>query len=322
MGMRQQQQRFASVLVLADHDNKTLASSTLSSVTAASKLGDVVVLVAGKGASSVSAAAAKVKGVGKVLLVDDAQFEHPLAENVAPLVGALHKQHQFSHIVASATTFGKNVAPRIAASLDVSQVSEVVAILAADTFQRPIYAGNALATVQSTDKLKVLTVRATAFEKAPAAGGAAAVDSVAVPGAASPLAQFQSVEIKKSDRPDLATAARVVSGGRALQDAATFSKVLEPLAAKLNAALGASRAAVDAGFCSNDLQVGQTGKIVAPQLYFAIGISGAIQHVAGMKDSKVIISINKDEEAPIYTISDYWLVGDLFKIVPELTSKI
>lgn len=319
----QQQRRFASVLVVAEHDNKKLSPATLSSVSAGSKLGDVVVLVAGKASNAVGAAAAKVKGVKKVLHVDDAQFEHALPENLAPLIVSLHKQLNFSHILASATTVGKNVAPRVAAALDVSQISEVVAIDSPDTFKRPIYAGNAIATVQSADKTKVLTVRATAFEKAAIAGSAdAPIETVKPSGPASDKAKFASVELKTSDRPDLATAQRIVAGGRALKDAATFSKVLDPLAAKLNAAIGASRAAVDAGFCSNDLQIGQTGKIVAPQLYIAIGISGAIQHVAGMKDSKVIVSINKDDEAPIYALSDYWLVGDLFKLVPELESKL
>jgi len=245
-----------------------------------------------------------------------------LPENVAPLVAALHKVHGFSHILGSASTNGKNILPRVAALLDVAQISEIVSVESPDSFKRPIYAGNAIATVQSADTIKVITVRATAFDKAPADGGSAKVESVSAPGAASPLAAFQSVALKKSDRPDLATANRIVSGGRALKDAATFSSVMEPLAAKLNAAIGASRAAVDAGFCPNDMQIGQTGKIVAPQLYIAIGISGAIQHVAGMKDSKVIVSINKDEEAPIYALSDYWLVGDLFTIVPELVKKL
>jgi electron transfer flavoprotein alpha subunit len=234
----------------------------------------------------------------------------------------LHKEHKFSHILSSATTVGKNVSPRVAAALDVAQISEIVAIDSPDTFKRPIYAGNAIATVQSADPVKVITVRATAFEKAGAGSPDAPIETAKAPAAASDKAKFQSVELKKSDRPDLATAQRIVAGGRALKDAETFSTVLEPLAAKLNAAIGASRAAVDAGFCSNDLQIGQTGKIVAPQLYIAIGISGAIQHVAGMKDSKVIVSINKDEEAPIYALSDYWLVGDLFKLVPELENKL
>jgi electron transfer flavoprotein alpha subunit len=319
-----QHRRFASILVIAEHDNKKLSAATLSSVSAGSKLGgDVVVLVAGKASNAVGAAAAKVKGVKKVLHVDDAQFEHALPENLAPLIVSLHKQLKFSHILASATTVGKNVAPRVAAALDVSQISEIVAIDSPDTFKRPIYAGNAIATVQSADATKVLTVRATAFEKAAIAASAdAPIETVKPSAPASDKAKFASVELKTSDRPDLATAQRIVAGGRALKDAATFSKVLDPLAAKLNAAIGASRAAVDAGFCSNDLQIGQTGKIVAPQLYIAIGISGAIQHVAGMKDSKVIVSINKDDEAPIYALSDYWLVGDLFKLVPELESKL
>ncbi|MFZ9406720.1 MAG: electron transfer flavoprotein subunit alpha/FixB family protein [Burkholderiaceae bacterium] len=308
-----------AVLVIAEHDNQTLKAGTLNAVTAATRCGgDVVVLVAGNGCSAAAQAAAAVAGVNKVVVAEGAHLADGLAEAVAAQVVALASG--YTHILAPATAFGKNVTPRVAALLDVAQVSDVIAIDAADTFQRPIYAGNAIATVQSSDAIKVLTVRTTAFDAAASTGGSAAVESVAA--AADPgKSSFLGREVAKSERPELAGAKIVVSGGRGMGSAENF-KVLDPLADKLGAALGASRAAVDAGYAPNDWQVGQTGKIVAPQLYVAVGISGAIQHLAGMKDSKVIVAINKDAEAPIFGVADYGLVGDLFQAVPEMAGKI
>jgi len=306
-------------LVLVEHDNAHLKDATLATVTAASKLGDVHLLVAGKGCRAVAEAAAKIAGVGKVHLADDAAYEHQLAENVAPLVAQLMDDHDA--FLAPATTTGKNVAPRVAALLDVMQVSDVMAVEGERTFKRPIYAGNAIATVESSDAKLVITVRGTTFDKAAAEGGSASIEDVSGPGE-SGLSAFVGLEAEASERPELTSAKVIVSGGRALKDAATFEQLIVPLADKLGAAVGASRAAVDAGYVPNDYQVGQTGKIVAPQVYIAIGISGAIQHLAGMKDSKVIVAINKDEDAPIFQVADIGLVGDLFQIVPELTSKL
>ncbi|APR51724.1 electron transfer flavoprotein subunit alpha/FixB family protein [Sphingomonas koreensis] len=308
-----------SVLVWVEHDNASVKDATLSAVTAAGKLGDVVALVAGRGAQGVADAAAKIAGVSKVLLADDAAYGHALAENVAPLVAEL--MAGYDAFVAPATTTGKNIAPRVAALLDVMQISEVLSVESADTFTRPIYAGNAIATVKSADAKKVLTVRGTAFEKAAAEGGSASVEAVSGKGD-SGLSSFVGAEIAKSERPELTSAKVIVSGGRALGSSEQFHGLIDPLADKLGAAVGASRAAVDAGYAPNDYQVGQTGKIVAPEVYVAIGISGAIQHLAGMKDSKTIIAINKDEDAPIFQVADLGLVGDLFKIVPELTEKL
>jgi len=306
-------------LVLADHDNASLKDATLSAVTAAAKLGDVHVLVAGHGCEAVAGEAAKVAGVSLVLLADDAAYDHELAENVAPLVAQLMSDRDA--FLAPATSAGKNIAPRVAALLDVMQVSDILSIEETDTFTRPIYAGNAIATVQSTDAKKVITVRGTAFEKAARSGGSATVERIGGTGDAG-LSQFVSAELSKSERPELTSAKVIVSGGRALQNGENFKSVIEPLADKLHAAVGASRAAVDAGYVPNDYQVGQTGKIVAPEVYIAVGISGAIQHLAGMKDSKTIIAINKDEDAPIFQVADIGLVGDLFKVVPELTDKL
>jgi len=308
-----------SVLVWVEHDNKELKDATLAAVTAGTKLGDVIALVAGKGAQGVADAAAKIAGVSKVLLADDAAYEHALAENVAPLIVELMAGHDA--FVAPATSSAKNIAPRVAALLDVAQISEILSVESADTFTRPIYAGNAIATVQSSDAKKVITVRGTAFEKAAKDGGSASVEAVSGKGDAG-LSSFVGAEIAKSERPELTSAKIIVSGGRALQNSENFHTIIEPLADKLGAGVGASRAAVDAGYVPNDYQVGQTGKIVAPEVYIAIGISGAIQHLAGMKDSKTIIAINKDEDAPIFQVADIGLVGDLFKIVPELTSKL
>jgi electron transfer flavoprotein alpha subunit len=302
-------------LVIAEHDNATVKAATLNTVTAALKIGgDVHVLVAGHNAQAAADAAAKIAGVAKVLLADAPQLAAGLAENVEATVLGIAKN--YSHILAPATASGKNVTPRVAAKLDVAQISDITAIHSADTFERPIYAGNVIATVQSQDAIKVITVRTTAFDAAAAVGGSAAVEKIEA-AADSGLSQFVSREVTKLDRPELTSAKIIVSGGRGLGNGENYTKVLEPLADKLNAALGASRAAVDAGFVPNDYQVGQTGKIVAPQLYVAVGISGAIQHLAGMKDSKVIVAINKDEEAPIFSVADYGLVGDLFAAVPE-----
>jgi electron transfer flavoprotein alpha subunit len=306
-------------LVLVEHDNQQLKDATLATVTAAARLGEVHLLVAGKGCRAVAEAAARIAGVGKVHLADNAAYEHQLAENVAPFVVGLMADHDA--FLAPATTTGKNVAPRVAALLDVMQVSDVIAIEGERTFKRPIYAGNAIATVESSDAKLVITVRGTAFEKAAAEGGAAAIEEVAGPGDAG-LSTFVGLEAEASERPELTSAKVIVSGGRALKDAATFEQVIVPLADKLGAAVGASRAAVDAGYVPNDYQVGQTGKIVAPEVYIAVGISGAIQHLAGMKDSKTIVAINKDEDAPIFQVADIGLVGDLFQIVPELTAKL
>jgi electron transfer flavoprotein alpha subunit len=308
-----------SVLVWVEHDNASVKDATLAAVTAAGKLGDVVALVAGQGAQGAADAAAKIAGVSKVLLADDAAYGHALAENVAPLIAEL--MAGYDAFIAPATTTGKNIAPRVAALLDVMQISEVLSIESADTFTRPIYAGNAIATVKSSDAKKVLTIRGTAFDKAAAAGGSASVETVSGKGDAG-LSSFVSAEIAKSERPELTSAKIIVSGGRALQNSENFHSLIEPLADKLGAGVGASRAAVDAGYVPNDYQVGQTGKIVAPEVYIAVGISGAIQHLAGMKDSKTIIAINKDEDAPIFQVADVGLVGDLFKIVPELTEKL
>src|SRR4051812_5921496 len=307
-------------LVIAEHDNKSIRPSTLNTVTAAVACGgDVHVLVAGANAAGAAKAASQIAGVAKVLHADGAQFDHGLAENVAAQVLALASD--YSHILFPATASGKNVAPRVAAKLDVSQISDITKIDSPDTFERPIYAGNAIATVQSSDATKVITVRTTGFDPAAATGGSAAVESLAAV-ADSGKSTFMGSEIAKNDRPELTAAKIIVSGGRALGSSEKFTEVMTPLADKLNAGLGASRAAVDAGYAPNDWQVGQTGKIVAPQLYIAAGISGAIQHLAGMKDSKVIVAINKDEEAPIFSVADYGLVADLFTAVPELTKAL
>jgi electron transfer flavoprotein alpha subunit len=306
-------------LVWVEHDNKSVKDATLATVTAASKLGEVHLLVAGSGAAGVADEAAKIAGVGKVHLADDAAFEHALAENVAPLIVGLMDSHDA--ILFPATTTGKNIAPRVAALLDVMQISDILSVEGPDTFTRPIYAGNAIATVQTSDKKLVITVRGTAFEKAATSGGSGTVEAVSGVGDAG-LSSFAGAEIAESTRPELTAAKVIVSGGRALQNSENFHSIIEPLADKLGAAVGASRAAVDAGYVPNDYQVGQTGKIVAPEVYIAVGISGAIQHLAGMKDSKTIIAINKDEDAPIFQVADIGLVGDLFKIVPELTEKL
>ena len=309
-----------SILVIAEHDNASLKGATLNAVAAAAAIGgDVHVLVAGNNAGAAAQAAAAVAGVAKVLHADGAPLGEGLAENVTAQVLAL--ANGYSHIVFPATSNGKNIAPRVAAKLDVAQITDVTKVVSADTFERPIYAGSAIATVQTADAVKVLTVRTTAFDPAAATGGAAAVESVAAV-ADTGKTTFVSRELAKNDRPELTAAKIVVSGGRALGSAEQFNAVMGPLADKLGAALGASRAAVDAGYAPNDLQVGQTGKIVAPQLYVAAGISGAIQHWAGMKDSKVIVAINKDPEAPIFSMADYGLVADLFTAVPELTAAL
>ncbi len=312
-----------SVLVLAEHDNRALKPATLNAVTAASEIakaagGDVHILVAGKECRPVAEAATQVAGVAKVLLADDAAYEHGIAENLAPLVVKLAAN--YSHVLAPATTSGKNLMPRVAALLDVMQISDISAVEGPDTFVRPIYAGNALATVQSKDKIKIITVRGTAFAPAAATGGNAAIETIEkaeAPG----ITEFVGAELSKSERPELTSARIIISGGRGMQSGDNFH-LLEKVADRLGAAVGASRAAVDAGFVPNDYQVGQTGKIVAPELYIAVGISGAIQHLAGMKDSKVIVAINKDEEAPIFQIADYGIVGDLFKILPELEEEL
>ena len=307
-------------LVWVEHDNASLKDATLATVSAAAKLGDVDLLVAGSGAAAVADEAAKIAGVSKVYLADDAAYANALAENVAPLVVQLMADHDA--FVAPATSNGKNIAPRVAALLDVVQVSEILSVESADTFTRPIYAGNAIATVQAPAGAKlVLTVRGTAFAKAEREGGSGTVEAVTA-GGDQALSSFVGAEISKSERPELTSAKIIVSGGRALQNSENFHTIIEPLADKLGAGVGASRAAVDAGYVPNDYQVGQTGKIVAPEVYIAVGISGAIQHLAGMKDSKVIIAINKDEDAPIFQVADVGLVGDLFKLVPELTGKL
>ncbi|KUZ71306.1 electron transfer flavoprotein subunit beta [Burkholderia ubonensis] len=318
-----------TILVIAECDapkeaplggNASIKAATLNTVAAAAKIGgDIHVLVAGHNAQAAADAAAKIAGVSKVLLADAPQLEAGLAENVEAT--ALNIAKDYSHILAPATAYGKNVAPRIAAKLDVAQISEITAVVSADTFERPIYAGNAIATVQSSDPVKVITVRATGFDPVAAEGGSAAIEKIDAAADAG-KSQFVSREVTKLDRPELTSASIIVSGGRGLGSGENYTKVLEPLADKLSAALGASRAAVDAGYVPNDYQVGQTGKIVAPQLYIAVGISGAIQHLAGMKDSKVIVAINKDPEAPIFSVADYGLVGDLFVAVPELSECI
>jgi electron transfer flavoprotein alpha subunit len=307
-------------LVLVEHEDGAVRDATLAAVAAAAKLGDVHALVAGEGVAAVAEAAAKIAGVAKVHVADGAPYAHQLAENVAPIAAALMRDH-CDYFLAAATTTGKNVAPRVAALLDVMQISEILSVEGPDTFTRPIYAGNAIATVRSSDAKKVITVRGTAFEKAEKEGGNGAVEPYSGGGDAG-LSSFVGAELSKSERPELTSAKIIVSGGRAFGSSEQFHALLDPLADKLKAGVGASRAAVDAGYAPNDYQVGQTGKIVAPEVYIAIGISGAIQHLAGMKDSKVIVAINKDEDAPIFQIADVGLVGDLFKIVPELTEKL
>jgi electron transfer flavoprotein alpha subunit len=307
------------ILVIAEHDNQALKTATLNAVTAATRLGDDIhILVAGAQCAKVAEQAARIAGVTRVLAADAAHYGHALAENLAALI--VKVAGQYSHIVAPATTTAKNVIPRVAALLDVAQVSDVVAVESADSFVRPIYAGNVLATVRSADAIKVITVRTTAFAAAPAEGGAAAIETVD-PAPEVQGSRFVSQQLTRSERPELTAAQRVVSGGRGMGSAENFA-LLDDIANKLGAAVGASRAAVDAGFVPNDYQVGQTGKVIAPQLYIAVGISGAIQHLAGMKDSKVIVAINKDEEAPIFQVADYWIVGDLFKVLPELSAEL
>jgi electron transfer flavoprotein alpha subunit len=308
-----------SILVLAEHDNQSLKGATLNTVAAAQAIGgDIAVLVAGENCGAVADEAAKVAGVSKVLVADNAAYGHQLAENIAPLVAEVGKD--YSHVLAAATTAGKNVLPRAAALLDVAQISDIIAVESEDTFKHPIYAGNVIATVQSSDAIKVLTVRTTAFDPVATEGGSASVESVdSVHDAGN--SSFVGEELAVSDRPELTAASIVISGGRGMQNGENF-KLIEAVADKLGAAIGASRAAVDAGFVPNDLQVGQTGKIVAPDLYIAVGISGAIQHLAGMKDSKVIVAINKDEEAPIFQVADYGLVTDLFDALPKLNELL
>ncbi len=312
-----------AILVIAEHDNSTLKGATLNAVTAAARIGgELHLLVAGEGCGAVADAAAQVAGVSKVLVADNAAYGHQLAENLSKLVAATVKEsgQDYSHVIAPATTTGKNVMPRVAALLDVAQLSDITAVESENTFQRPIYAGNAIATVESLDPIKVITVRGTAFDAAAETGGSASVESLAAVHDAGTSA-FVGEEMAQSDRPELTAAKVVVSGGRGMGNGENFV-LLEKLADKLGAAVGASRAAVDAGFVPNDMQVGQTGKIVAPELYIAVGISGAIQHLAGMKESKIIVAINKDEEAPIFQVADYSLVADLFEAVPELESKL
>ena len=308
-----------STLIFFEHTNDAISPASLHAVTAATQIGgDVVALIAGSGCAGAAEAASKVAGVTKVIKVDSAEYGHTLAENLAPLIAKLSEGH--SHVLATATTVGKNIMPRVAALLDVAQVSDIIEVVDADTFVRPIYAGNALATVKSSDATKVVTVRGTNFDPAAAEGGSASVEDAGGAGDAG-LSSFVGQELSKSDRPELTSARVVISGGRGMQNGENF-KMLEEIADKLGAAVGASRAAVDAGFVPNDYQVGQTGKVVAPDLYIAVGISGAIQHLAGMKDSKVIVAINKDEEAPIFQVADYGLVADLFKAVPELSAAL
>ncbi len=308
-----------AILVVAEHDGARLKPGFLNTITAAKKIGgDIVALVVGHQSSAAAEAVAKVDGVSKVLHADAAMYAQPTAENITALVLTLAKD--YSHIVAAATGFGKNFMPRVAAMLDVAQVSDISDVVSADTFVRPIYAGNALATVQSKDPVKVVTVRIASFDVVADSGGSASIESIGA-GPETDLSSVQSQELTKSARPELTAARVIVSGGRGMGNGENF-KILEALADKLNAAVGASRAAVDSGFVPNDYQVGQTGKIVAPELYIAVGISGAIQHLAGMKDSKVIVAINKDAEAPIFQVSNYWIVDDLFKVVPEFTSQL
>jgi electron transfer flavoprotein alpha subunit len=308
-----------SVLVLIEHDGGSIKDATLATVTAASKLGEVHALLTGNDLDAVAQAAAKINGIAKVHVASSPALEKPLAETIAPIAARLMDPHDA--FLAPATTFGKNIAPRVAALLDVMQVTDILSVEGPDTFTRPIYAGNAIATVRSNDSKKVITVRATAFEKAATEGGSAAIETIDG-GQAGAISEFVSMDASESERPELTSAKVIVSGGRAFGSSEQFHALLDPLADKLGAAVGASRAAVDAGYAPNDYQVGQTGKIVAPEVYLAIGISGAIQHLAGMKDSKTIIAINKDEEAPIFQVADIGLVGDLFKIVPELTEKL
>jgi electron transfer flavoprotein alpha subunit len=308
-------------LVLVEHEGGAIKDATYATVTAAAQLGEVHALVAGQSVDAVAQAAAKIAGVGKVHVADDAAYAHNLPENVAPLAAALVRDH-CDYFVCPATTTGKNIAPRVAALLDVMQISDILSVEGPDTFTRPIYAGNAIATVKSADAKKVITVRGTAFEKADKEGGNGVVESVSGGGGDKGISAYVGSELSKSERPELTSAKIIVSGGRAFGSSEQFHALLDPLADKLKAGLGASRAAVDAGYAPNDYQVGQTGKIVAPEVYIAIGISGAIQHLAGMKDSKVIVAINKDEDAPIFQVADVGLVGDLFKIVPELTEKL
>ncbi len=308
-----------SVLIWVEHDNASVKDATLAVVTAAAKLGEVHALVAGNGCDNVAQAAAKIAGVAKVVVANDGAYANGLAENVAPLIAGL--MANYDAFLAPATSHGKNIAPRVAALLDVMQISDILSVESADTFTRPIYAGNAIATVQSSDAKKVITVRGTAFTKAASEGGSASVEAVSGGGDAG-LSSFVGAEIAKLERPELTSAKIIVSGGRALKDSETFQATIFPLADKLGAAVGASRAAVDAGYVPNDYQVGQTGKIVAPEVYVAVGISGAIQHLAGMKDSKTIIAINKDEDAPIFQVADIGLVADLFKAVPELVGSL
>ena len=309
-----------AILVIAEHSNAALGAATLNTVTAASQIGggDIHVLVAGAGCAAAGEAAAKIGGVAKVLVADDAACAHQLPENIAPLVAGLGKN--YTHILAPATTTGKNLLPRVAALLDTDQISEIIAVESADTFKRPIYAGNAIATVQSSAAIKVITVRGTGFDAAAAEGGSATVENIAA-GADAGISSFVGEELAQSDRPDLTSARVVISGGRGMGNGENFD-MLYQLADKLGAAVGASRAAVDAGFVPNDLQVGQTGKIVAPDLYIAVGISGAIQHLAGMSGSKVIVAINKDEDAPIFQVADYGLVADLFEVIPQLDAAL
>ena len=308
-----------TILVIAEHNNKIVLQASLNSVTAASKIGgNICILVAGSGCAAAADAAAKIAGVTSVLMADSNEYAHSLAENIAPLIAGM--ANDYSHILAPATTYGKNIMPRVAALIDTVQISDIVEVVDASTFQRPIYAGNAIATVSSDEPVKIITVRSTAFEAAAASGGNASVEIVSASGD-SGLSSFEKSELSKSERPELTSAGIVVSGGRGMQDGTNFI-MLEKVADKLGAAVGASRAAVDAGFVPNDYQVGQTGKVVAPDLYMAVGISGAIQHLAGMKDSKVIVAINKDVEAPIFQVADYGLVADLFDAVPELEKEI
>jgi electron transfer flavoprotein alpha subunit len=308
-----------SILVLAEHNHSEIASATLNTVTAASQIGgDIHILIVGSNCTDAATAAAKINGVSKVIKVDAENLSHPLAEEVAPILVELAKD--YSHVLAPATTFGKNILPRAAALLDVQQISDILSVESADTFTRPVYAGNAIATVKSSDSIKLITVRSTTFDAASTEGGSASIEDHSAPSASS-LSNFVSAELSESERPELTSAKIVISGGRGVGSAENFA-MIDKLADKLGAAVGASRAAVDAGYVPNDYQVGQTGKVVAPDLYIAVGISGAIQHLAGMKDSKVIVAINKDEDAPIFSIADYGLVADLFDAVPELESKL
>lgn len=308
-----------NVLVIAEHDHQSIKPVTLNVIGAAAKIGgDIHVLIAGHSCDGAAKAAANIAGVTKVIHADDPSLEHFLAENIAPIIVDLSKM--YSHILAPATTFGKNILPRAAALCDSQQISDIISVESADTFKRPVYAGNAIATVKSSDAIKFITVRGTNFDSAPVSGGSAAIEKITAP-ASSTLSNFISSEVTKSERPELTAAKIVVSGGRGVGSAENF-KIIEALADKLGAAVGASRAAVDAGYVPNDYQVGQTGKVVAPDLYIAVGISGAIQHLAGMKDSKVIVAINKDPDAPIFNVADYGLVADLFEVVPELEKKL